>query len=123
MKTSLWRRSVPLSSLGQRALLMVLLLTCLAGCQVTVSGPVARVTPTPVPATPTPPAPQSPSPTSTLSPNPNILYQADWSGGLADWRPVGTDEWSTHGAQLISNGPGRCLIVAQYAPSPANYAV
>jgi hypothetical protein len=91
------------------ALLLLLVVAVLAGCapsQPTVKTPTATATPI---ATATPRA------------APQLVYQADWSHGLAGWDA--TPGWTVSGEVLRSDmGPDRQITIP-YRPTTPNYAV
>ena len=67
------------------------------------------------------------SPTTTAQPQPTtpaqetVLFQADWSRGLADWR--GARGWKVVGGQLLVNSPSETTFIVPYMPKVANYAI
>ncbi len=62
----------------------------------------------------------SASPTSSV-PKGTVLYQANWSHGLAGWQ--GAKAWTTVGGQLVTNSLTTTSIVVPYRPAVANYAI
>jgi len=63
----------------------------------------------------------SEQPTPTALPKGTILYQANWSHGLAGWR--GTAGWKAVGGQLLANSLSDSSITAPYMPVVPNYAI
>jgi hypothetical protein len=95
---------------------IVLLLFSLGACAG--GTPPTTVRPqTPVPATKHP----HPSPTATPLPAGIVLYQADWSHGLAGWQ--GTHGWKVVQGQLESNSSGSATFTIPYRPTVNDYAV
>jgi hypothetical protein len=68
---------------------------------------------------PSPASPQ-PSPVSTL-PAGTVLYQADWSRGLAGWQA--SEGWKVTNGTLQSNGGSKLSITIPYKPTVPNYAI
>jgi hypothetical protein len=64
------------------------------------------------------PTQTQPTPTS---PPVQMLYQADWSHGLAGWR--GASGWSITQGQLQVNSPSETSITVPYRSAPSNYAI
>ena len=60
------------------------------------------------------------SPTPSV-PKGTVLYQANWSHGLAGWQ--GSKAWTTVGGQLVTNSLTTTSIVVPYRPTVANYAI
>ena len=87
-----------------------------------------KTTTTEPPATTEPPTTEPPT-TDTTEPLPpsNILYEADWSGGMNGWS--GTSGWTTTGGMLVNNGEGSAetgtpaSILAPYQPDTADYTI
>ena len=74
------------------------------------------------------PASPQPSPGSTprpsLSPTPStgtVLYQADWSHGLAGWQA--SEGWKVMNGVLQSNVGSKLSITIPYEPTIPNYAI
>lgn len=95
--------------------------------------PTPSPTPSPTPEPTATPSP-SPSPEPTLSPTPEptptpvpvagtVLYEADTSGGLAEWSGAGG--WQTVGGMLVNDGTSDApmFIGAPFQPSTPDYAV
>ena len=61
------------------------------------------------------------SPTVPSVPKGTVLYQANWSHGLAGWQ--GPKAWSVVGGQLVTNSLTNTSIVVPYRPAVANYAI
>lgn len=61
------------------------------------------------------------SPTPTPLPPGIVLYQANWSHGLAGWS--GTHGWQVMRGQIETNTNGSALLTIPYQPSVSNYAV
>ncbi|HEX6553093.1 MAG TPA: family 16 glycoside hydrolase [Ktedonobacteraceae bacterium] len=93
---------------------IVLLLFSLGACSGGTS-PTTVQSQSPVPAT------RQPSPTATPLPAGTILYQADWSRGLASWQ--GTHGWKVVQGQLESNSSGSATFTVPYRPTVSDYAV
>jgi hypothetical protein len=87
--------------------------------------PVAVPTAVPAPPPQVPATPTPVPPTATPAPKPgDVLYRADWSGGLVGW--VGSTDWKTVNGMLVndgSNGGGNSLILAPYQPTTPDYAL
>src|SRR5438874_809824 len=73
-------------------------------------------------------APSTPSvsPTATIPSTPTIpagtvLYQADWSHGLAGWQVTGG--WKALHGYLQSDGSNTLSLTPTYRPAVPNYAV
>ncbi len=60
------------------------------------------------------------SPTPAV-PAGTVLYQANWSHGLAGWQ--GPKAWMMVGGQLVTNSLTNTSIVVPYKPTVANYAI
>jgi hypothetical protein len=78
------------------------------------------------PSTGVPPAATVPtvvyaSPTPTTLPAGTVLYQADWSHGLAGWQ--GVQGWKVVQRQLETNSSGPLTLTIPYRPTVNNYAV
>lgn len=98
----------PKRLLRLRAMLLVGLFG-LAGCGAHAAHPSAGSTPS------------APSGTPTATSAPRILYQADWSKGLADWRA--TAGWAVQqGAMQSDTGENRQVTIP-FDPPTSNYAV
>jgi hypothetical protein len=63
----------------------------------------------------------SPSPTATSVPKGTVLYQADWSHGLAALQ--GTHGWKVVQGQLETNTAGAAVLAIPYIPTVVNYAI
>src|SRR5438876_291028 len=61
------------------------------------------------------------SPTATPLPAGTVLYQANWSHGLAGWQ--GTHGWKMVQGQLESNSSGSATFTIPYRPTVSAYAV
>jgi hypothetical protein len=73
------------------------------------------------PTVKTPTATATPSATATPRATPRLVYQADWSHGLAGWEA--TPGWTVSGGVLRSDmGPDRQITIP-YRPTTSNYAV
>src|SRR5579885_1138442 len=91
------------------SLFVCCLLLLLAACS---SGPNTPLVASPVP-----------TPTQTQPPAVKagtVLYQADWSQGLADWQGPG---WRSTQGQLETTQDGTFTITAPYRPVVRNYAI
>ena len=64
---------------------------------------------------------QTALPTTKPLPSGMVLYQANWSKGLDNWK--GDRGWTTVNGQLQSNSVANISIVAPYEPPVANYAI
>lgn len=97
---------------GRSVFLLVCLVVLLAACSTstTPTQPLANVTTTRLTTTPTP----------AIAPG-TVLYQADWSHGLAGWKSSGG--WSVVQGQLQADSNDSTSIIAPYKPNVANYAV
>ena len=93
---------------------IVLLFFSLGAC-VGGTSPTTVQSQTPVPAT------RQPSPTATPFPAGTILYQANWSHGLAGWQ--GTHGWKMVQGQLESNSSGSATFTVPYRLSVSDYAI
>lgn len=93
----------------RRALSLLLALVALAGCASSQSGHAARPSPTTPPGTPTPTSP------------PRVLYQADWSKGLAAWQA--TAGWTIQQDGLQSDTGENRTVTIPFEPTTSNYAV
>jgi Domain of Unknown Function (DUF1080) len=67
------------------------------------------------------PAVRQLSPTPTRLPAGTVLYQADWSHGLAGWS--GTHGWKVAQGQLESDSSGSGAFIIPYRPAVSDYAV
>ncbi len=76
---------------------------------------------TTVPPHVTVPATRHPSPTPTPLPAGIVLYQADWSRGLAGWQ--GTQGWKVVQGQLETDSSGSATFTIPYRPPVSDYAV
>ena len=76
---------------------------------------------TTVPPHATVPANGHPSPTPTPLPAGIVLYQADWSHGLAGWQ--GTQGWKVVQGQLETDSGGSATLIIPYRPPVSNYAI
>lgn len=76
---------------------------------------------TTVPPQSTVPATGHPSPTPTPLPAGIVLYQADWSHGLAGWQ--GTQGWKVVQGQLETDSSGSATLIIPYQPQVSDYAV
>jgi hypothetical protein len=89
--------------------------------------PTALPRPSPTePGTAASTAEPSPQPTPSPSPSPlppGVLYQANWSAGMAGW--VGTGEWTPQPGRLVSDGSGTGgdSVLAPYQPASPDFAV
>ncbi len=61
------------------------------------------------------------SPTVPAVPKGTVLYQANWSQGLAGWQVP--KAWTVNGGQLVTNSLTTTSIVVPYRPTVANYAI
>ncbi len=75
---------------------------------------------TTVPPQSTAPATGHPSPTPTPLPAGIVLYQADWSHGLAGWQ--GTQGWKVVQGQLETDSGGSATLIIPYQPPVGDYA-
>lgn len=98
------------------ALSIVALLCLLAGCSSSASPALSTVTPSPQ-ARPTATA----QPTGTALPAGTILYQANWSHGLAGWQAA--QGWRVDGGHLLVESVAETSIKAPYRPATPNYAI
>ncbi len=96
------------------ACLLVCLIVLLAACSGAPTPPSS-----PAKGTSSSPRPQS-TPTATVAPG-TVLYQADWSHGLAGWK--GPSGWSVVQGDLQADSNDLISITAPYQPTVANYAV
>ena len=66
---------------------------------------------------------KSPTPTAsaTATPAPRLVYQADWSHGLAGWK--GTPGWSASGGIVQSDMGADRRLTSPFQPTTPNYAV
>src|SRR6185312_14732204 len=99
-----WKRGLP------EVFLVVFLILTLAACSTGSTAPKAVATPT-TPAQPTP---------TTLPPG-TLLYQSDWSHGIAGWQ-VSTG-WKINHGVLQSNSSKGNVITPSYIPTVPNYAI
>ena len=76
---------------------------------------------TTVPPHATVPATEHPSPTPTPLPAGIVLYQADWSHGLAGWQ--GTQGWKVVQGQLETDSSGSATFIIPYQLSVSDYAL
>ena len=83
---------------------------CAAGTSSTTVAPHATV-----------PATEHPSPTPTPLPAGIVLYQADWSHGLAGWQ--GTQGWKVVHGQLETDSSDSATLIIPYRPPVSDYAV
>lgn len=97
-----------------RLFVIVLLFFSLAACS-------AGTSPTNVPPQATVPAARHPSPTPTPLPAGTILYQADWSHGLAGW--PGAHGWKVVQGRLESGSSGSAAFTIPYRLSVSDYAI
>jgi hypothetical protein len=81
----------------------------------------AGTSPTTVPPHATVPATRHPSPTPTPLPAGIVLYQADWSHGLAGWQ--GTQGWKVVQGLLESDTSGSSTFTIPYKPPVSDYAI
>jgi beta-lactam-binding protein with PASTA domain len=99
----------------------------------TTAAPSTTTPPTTEPPTTEPPTTETPTTepptTDTTEPLPpsNILYEADWSGGMNGWS--GTSGWTTTDGMLVNNGEGSAetgtpaSILAPYQPDTPDYTI
>lgn len=99
------------------ALIMASLSYVLASCaQSAVPGP---TTPTARPSlTASPQVQQTPSPVVAVG---TVLFAADWSHGLAGWRP--SQGWSIVGGQLQVNSLAETTLTVPYVPTVPAYTI
>ena len=71
--------------------------------------------------TTTTPSAKQTSPTPTSIPAGTVLYQADWSHGLAGW--PGTHGWKVVQGQLESDTSGSATFTIPYRPTVSDYAI
>lgn len=95
-------------------LLVLFLLFTLGACS---AGTSSATTPS---LTPVPTA-ENPSPTSTPLPPGIVLYQADWSHGLASWQ--GTQGWQVVQGQLETDPGSSATLAIPYQLSVSNYTI
>lgn len=76
---------------------------------------------TTVPPQATVPAARHPSPTPTTLPAGTVLYQAEWSHGLAGWQ--GTHGWKVVQRQLETDSSDPATIIIPYRPPVTDYAL
>jgi|GEM_PF-994536 len=91
---------------GRDACLLVCLVVLLAACATGPTSPSSSAT--------------APTSTATIAPG-TVLYQANWSHGLAGWK--GSDGWSVVQGDLEGDSNETISITAPYRPTVANYAV
>lgn len=97
-----WRRQI--AGVFLVVSLMLLLAACSAGS--TLGGPTRQTHPTPTP---------------TTLPSGTLLYQSDWSHGLANWHA--SAGWKlTHGF-LQSDASNDSSLTSPYMPAVSNYAI
>lgn len=77
--------------------------------------------PTATSARSTPGQTRQQQPTPTMLPAGAVLYQADWSHGLAGWQ--GSSGWHVQQGQLQTNLADNLTITVPYTPTVANYAI
>src|SRR5437763_1487430 len=58
---------------------------------------------------------------SPTLPSGTLLYQADWSHGLAGWQA--SEGWKVMNGALQSNGGSKLSITIPYEPTVPNYAI
>lgn len=87
--------------------LLVAVLASLAACGSTL---VATPTATPIPTTTFPTVPAG-----------AVLFQSDWSKGLADWQP--SDGWTVRDGMLEMDGQDNRTLTIPYQPVVRDYAV
>ena len=107
IRTQLSYTAFPL--LKRSFVLLVLLLFSLEACSAGISSTTAKPTARPL------------SPTPTRLPAGTVLYQADWSRGLADWS--GAKGWKVVQGQLESDSNGTATFTIPYQLSVTDYAV
>jgi hypothetical protein len=95
-------------------LLVSFLLFSLAACS---AGPSSAT----VPPKASVPAARYLPPTPTPIPAGTVLYQADWSQGLAHW--TGAQGWKVVHGQLVSDSSGTATFTIPYRPTVSDYAV
>jgi hypothetical protein len=95
-------------------LLVSFLLFSLGACS-------AGTSSTTVPPKASVPAARHLSPTPTSLPAGTVLYQADWSHGLAGW--TGARGWKVVQGQLVSASSGTATFTIPYRPAVSDYAV
>lgn len=61
------------------------------------------------------------SPTATKPPAGVVLFQADWSRGLADWKP--SSGWNVVGDYVETDGSDGLTLTIPYQPTVDDYAV
>ena len=75
-------------------------------------------------ASATPTATPAPSPTAatpTASPAPRVLFQADWTHGLAGWQA--TTGWSVSDGALVSDSGQERTLTIPYRPAGPEYTI
>src|SRR5215471_21751068 len=76
---------------------------------------------TTVPSQTTTPTAKQSSPTPTSLPAGTVLYQADWSHGLAGW--TGAHGWKVVQGQLESDTSGSATFTIPYQPEVSDYVI
>jgi hypothetical protein len=99
-----WQRQAP------TIFLIVYLIVSLTACSAGTASPKTL---------PSPPAQVDPTPTTL--PKGTLLYQSDWSHGLADWR--GSAGWKLSQGFLQSDLSNNNFITTPYMPTVPNYAI
>ena len=102
----------------QRVLYVLLCLCCLISAACASAAPVSQ-SPTSTPVRPT--ATTAVQPTATSIPAGTVLYQADWSHGLAQWQASGN--WQVAQGQLDVTATALSQIIIPYRPAIHNYAI
>lgn len=64
---------------------------------------------------------KAPTPTTAATAAPRLVYQADWSHGLAGWK--GTMGWSASGGIVRSDMGANRRLTSPFQPTTPNYAV
>jgi hypothetical protein len=96
---------------GAAYALAALLLAC-GGLSLAACGGPSGAAPTPT---------TTPQPTAAATATPAVLYQADWSRGLAGWNA--TPGWSIMDGALQSDTGDNRSVTIPYQPAASNYAV
>lgn len=101
----------------QRVLYILLCLFCLVSTACA-SAPSSSQSPA---STPRPTATMPLQPTATSLPEGTVLYQADWSHGLAQWQTSGGWQVVQGQLEVTANSPSKFII--PYRPTVPNYVV
>src|SRR5579871_1048248 len=100
----------------QRVLYVLLCLCCLVSVACSSAASVSQA-PT---STPRPTATTPVQPTATSLPAVTVLYQADWSHGLAQWQTSGGG-WQIVQGQLDVTANSLSQVIIPYRPNVHNY--